>query len=197
MSTLGCGDVTFSSDLGRMFSVLTVVTGTVLMLIILPFTFIQFFYAPWLDARDAARAPRQLHSSTTGHVLLTNYGPVDQALIQRLRQFRTPFALIVTDLKAALALDAEGVPVLVGELDDPDTYERAALVVATQSDPLNTNIAAIVRERSSSVPIVSLASSPASVDILELAGCQHVVQLGSLLGHAWRGACSVATAAAM
>ena len=46
MSTLGFGDVTFSSDLGRMFSVLVVVTGTAFMLILLPFTFIQFFYAP-------------------------------------------------------------------------------------------------------------------------------------------------------
>jgi voltage-gated potassium channel len=189
MSTLGFGDVTFTSDLGRVFSVLVVATGTVMMLIILPFSFIQFFYAPWLEARDEARAPRQLPASTTGHVLLTNYGSVDQALIQRLRQFRMPFALIVPDLKAALDLDAEGVPVLVGELDDPDTYdrarvERAALVVATQSDPLNTSIAATVRERSSSVPIVSLASSPASVDILELAGSHHVVQLGRLLGNA-------------
>ena len=189
MSTLGFGDVTFTSDLGRVFSVLVVATGTVLMLIILPFSFIQFFYAPWLEARDAARAPRQLPSAMTGHVLLTNYGSVGQALILRLRQFRMPFALIVPDLKAALELDAEGVPVLVGELDDPDTYDRArvdqaTLVVATQSDPLNTSIAATVRERSSTVPIVALASSPASVDILELAGCQHVVQLGRLLGNA-------------
>ena len=189
MSTLGFGDVTFSSDLGRMFSVLVVVTGTAFLLIILPFTFIQFFYAPWLEARDAARAPRQLSSSTTGHVLLTNHQPVDQALIQRLQQFRIPFALIVPDLENALALDAEGVPVLVGELDDPDTYARgrvdhAALVVATQSDPLNTSIAATIRERSSSVPIVAMASSPASVDILELAGCQRVVQLARLLGNA-------------
>jgi voltage-gated potassium channel len=189
MSTLGFGDVTFTSDLGRMFSVLVVVSGTMLMLIILPFTFIQFFYAPWLEAQNAARAPRQLPVSTTGHVLLTNYKPVDQALIQRLRQFRLPFALIVPDVKTALALDAEGVPVLVGELDDPDTYDRAgvdraALVVATQSDPLNTSIAATIRERSSNVPIVALASSAASVDILELAGCQRVVQLGRLLGNA-------------
>ena len=189
MSTLGFGDVTFSSDLGRMFSVLVVVTGTVLMLIILPFTFIQFFYAPWLEARDAARAPRQLDPSTSGHVLLTGYGPVDRALIKRLVQFRTPYAVIVPDLKEALALDSEGVPVMIGELDAPETYalaraEAAALVVATQSDPLNTNIAATVREQSSDVPIVALASSPASVDILELAGCQQVIELADLLGRA-------------
>jgi Trk K+ transport system NAD-binding subunit len=167
--------------------VLVVVTGTVFMLIILPFTFIQFFYAPWLEARDAARAPRQLPLSTSGHVLLTGYGPVDRSLAQRLVQSRTPYTVIVPDLKDALALDDEGVPVMVGLLDDPETYsrgrvERAVLVVATQSDPLNTNIAATVREQSADVPVVATASSPASVDILEMAGCHQVLQLGDLLG---------------
>jgi hypothetical protein len=95
MSTLGFGDITFTSDLGRMFSVVVVVTGTVFMLIILPFTFIQFFYAPWLEARDAARAPRELPEATTGPVLLTGFGPVDRALAQRLRQFRTPYVVLV------------------------------------------------------------------------------------------------------
>ena len=189
MSTLGFGDVTFTSDIGRMFSVVVVVTGTVFMLIILPFTFIQFFYAPWLEARDAARAPRQLPTSTHGHVLFTNHGPVDKALMQRLQQFRMPYAVIVPDLQEALELDGDGVPVMVGELDDPETYDRAraqqsVLVVATQSDPVNTNIAATVREQCPDTPIVALASSGASVDILELAGCQQVVELGKLLGDA-------------
>ncbi len=189
MSTIGFGDVTFVSDLGRMFSVIVIVTGTMLMLVILPFTFIRFFYAPWLEMRDAARAPRQLPASLSGHVLLTGYGPVDKALIQRLRQFRTPFAVLVPNLTEALALDAEDVPVMLGELDDLETYERArvdsaALVVATLSDPVNTNIAATVREKSSTVPIAALASSAASVDILQLAGCQQVVQLSDLLGQA-------------
>ncbi|MBM3778718.1 MAG: potassium channel protein [Acidimicrobiia bacterium] len=187
MSTLGFGDVTFTSDLGRMFSVLVVVTGTVLMLVILPFTFIQFFYAPWLEARDQARAPRQLPPSTRGHVLLTGHGPVDRSLMQRLRQFRTPFTVIVPDLAEALALDAEGVPVMLGDLDDPDTYaqariEHAALLAVTLSDPVNANIAATARERSATVPIVALASSAASIDILQLAGCERVVHLSELMG---------------
>ena len=189
MSTLGFGDVTFSSDLGRIFSLVVVIAGTLFMLVILPFTFIQFFYAPWLEARDKARAPRQLPPATTGHVLLTGYGPVDKALIQRLLQFHTPFAVIVPELSEALNLETEGMPVMLGDLDDPETYgrarvEQAALVVATLSDPDNTNIAATVRERSASVPIAALASSAASVDILQLAGCRQVVQLGELLGKA-------------
>ncbi len=187
MSTLGFGDVTFESDLGRVFSVVVVLSGTVFMLILLPFTFIQFFYAPWLEARNAARAPRSLPDSISGHVLLTQHEAVDAALIRRLEQFQTPYAVIVSDLTEALALHDQGVKVMVGDLDDPDTYrrahaDRAALVATTRTDTSNTNVAFTVREVAPTVPIVATASSHASVDILDLAGCQQVLELGNMLG---------------
>lgn len=187
MSTLGYGDLSFHSDLGRMFAVLVVMSGTVFMLILLPFTFIQFFYAPWLEMRNAARAPRKLPSDTRDHVLLTNYGPIDAALIRRLDQFNTPYAVIVQDITEALALHDQGITVMVGDLDDPDTYRaaragQAALVATTRTDISNTNVAFTVREIAPAVPIVATASAPASVDNLELAGCQQVLQLGNLLG---------------
>jgi hypothetical protein len=34
-------------------------SGIVFLLVMLPFTFIQFFYAPWLEAQSRARTPRQ------------------------------------------------------------------------------------------------------------------------------------------
>jgi Trk K+ transport system NAD-binding subunit len=187
MTTLGFGDVTFQSDLGRLFSVVVVMTGMIFLLIILPFTFIQFFYTPWLDARETARAPRALPESTRGHVLLTGYGPVDTALIQRLSQFKTPYVVIVPEVPRALELFDQGVRVMVGDLDDPEAYraarvDQAAIVAATQSDTMNTNIAATVREVSERVPIVALAASAASVDILQLAGCREVLQLPDILG---------------
>ena len=89
MSTLGFGDVVFHSDAGRLFSVVVLVTGTLFMLVLLPFTFIQFFYAPWLEAQAAARAPRELPAGMAGHVLLTAWGPVDAALVRRLEPFCT------------------------------------------------------------------------------------------------------------
>lgn len=190
MSTLGFGDVVFHSDAGRLFSVVVLVTGTVFMLVLLPFTFIQFFYAPWLEAQAAARAPRQLPSTVTGHVLLTAWGPVDAALARRLDAFKTPWALLVPDVSEALALHDQGVQVMVGELDDPDTYrragaDRAALVFTARADTTNTNVTFTVRESSEKVPIVATASSSASIDILELAGCQHVLQLGDMLGRSF------------
>ena len=60
MTTLGFGDITFNGDLGRFFSMIVLVSGVVFMLVLLPFTFIEFFYAPWMRAQTAARAPREL-----------------------------------------------------------------------------------------------------------------------------------------
>jgi len=72
MSTLGFGDITFTSDLGRSFSVLVLLSGMISLLILLPFTFIQFFYAPWLEAQSNARAPRELPEDTHDHIIITH-----------------------------------------------------------------------------------------------------------------------------
>ncbi|NNL86036.1 MAG: two pore domain potassium channel family protein, partial [Myxococcales bacterium] len=51
MSTLGFGDITFHTDIGRAFSMVVLFTGVILLLIVLPFAFIRSFYAPWLEAQ--------------------------------------------------------------------------------------------------------------------------------------------------
>jgi voltage-gated potassium channel len=62
--------------------------------------------------------------------------------------------------------------------------DRARLVATTANDMLNTNVAYTVREISETVPIMATANFRASVDILELAGSNYVLQLGEMLGHA-------------
>lgn len=189
MSTLGFGDITFESDIGRLFSVVVLLSGTVFMLVLLPFMFIQFFYVPWLEAQSAARAPRELPPDTSKHVLLTGLGPVETSLIRMLARSNITYALIVSDLAEALSLHDRGYQVILGEIDDPDTYRRArvsqaAMVLTTRADTTNTNIAFTVREASQSVAIVATAQAEASLDILELAGCNHVLQFGQMLGQA-------------
>src|SRR5690606_9214507 len=71
MSTLGFGDITFHTDAGRFFSMVVLMSGMIVLLMLLPFTFIEFFYAPWLEAQRQRRAPRELPAGTRQHVLLT------------------------------------------------------------------------------------------------------------------------------
>lgn len=190
MSTLGYGDIAFTTDIGRLFSVVVLLTGTTFMLVLLPFMFIQFFYVPWMNLHSASRAPRVLPGETREHVILTSIGAIERSLIRMLKRSRIPYAVTVASIDEALRLHDEGISVLLGDVDDPSTYrnarvEQAALVVATQRDTTNTNIAFTVREISPAVSIVATASSPASIDILELAGCNQVIQLGEMLGQAF------------
>jgi voltage-gated potassium channel len=187
MSTLGYGDIAFHSDLGRAFSMLVLLSGVVFLLVVLPFTFIQFFYAPWLEAQSRMRAPREVPRETSGHVILTEYDPVSVTLIERLKAHGYPYFVLESDLQRALNLHDTGVSVVLGQGDDVETFrrlgaDRAALVVAAGDDFANTNVAFTLRELTTHVPIVAFCRAPESADILELAGSSHVLQLADMLG---------------
>ncbi len=189
MSTLGFGDITFASDLGRVFSTLVLLTGMVLLLIILPFLFIRVVYAPWLEQRSRIRI-RELQSlpeGIAGHVLICTNDPIAPGLIRRLQLAGEPVYVIEPDAELAMQMQDLGVPVFTGEIDSVETYRaagaaRARLVFANASDTVNSNIVLTVRELSDSVPIVALAEVEASIDVLELSGATHVLPLIHQLG---------------
>jgi voltage-gated potassium channel len=187
MSTLGFGDITFISDIGRAFSILVLLSGVILLLVLLPFIFIKFFFAPWMDAQSRRRAPRELPPDTRNHVIITNYDPVTSALIEKLVNYKKDYVVVVEELQRALELYDKNIRVAIGNIDDPETYSKlrvqnAALVVATNSDQMNTNITLTLREDYEHLPIITTAESPHSLDILELAGSSRVLQLYDLLG---------------
>lgn len=187
MTTLGFGDITFHTDLGRAFSILVLLTGVVLLLIVLPFTFIRNFYAPWLEAQLRFRAPRELPEDERDHVILCEYDSIAQALILRLDVRQIPYVVLEPDPTRAVALHGDGVRVLVGEPESVDTWrnaraEHARLVVANLSDPGNTNVTLTMREHAPDTLLTAVAEDPNAVDILQMAGATHVVALKERLG---------------
>lgn len=188
LSTQGFGDIVFKSDPGKIFTIIVNLTGIVFMLVLLPFVIIQFVYNPIMTAQKEANAPRSLPNTMKGHVLLTNYGPLEEAFVERLKSRKIPYAIIVEDVNEAYKLTDMGFRVAVGNLRSPQTYEavqvqQAALVCVTSpSDPINTNIVFVVRQVSENVPIVSLSNVEESIDILELAGSTEVFDIGDLMG---------------
>jgi len=189
MSTLGFGDITFESDLGRIFSSVVLLSGIIFLLVLLPFTFLEFFYLPFMKARSEARAPHELHPKYNNHVILTSFDIVTRTLIKKLVQREYPYVILVPQLNEALSLYEEGYRVMVGDLDEPETYrkaraENARLVASTSNDMVNTNVAFTVREVAPDVPVLATADSSASLDILELAGCNSVLFLADMMGRA-------------
>jgi Trk K+ transport system NAD-binding subunit len=187
MSTLGFGDITFTSDTGRVFSIIVLLSGVVFLLVMLPFLFIRLFYAPWLEARVRLRAPREVPAGTHGHVIIVEYDAIAVGLIERFEAEAIPYLVLEPDPSRAAQLIGDGVVVLAGENDNRLTYQRAAaaaarLVLANCEDTTNTNITLTVREIAPEVPIVTLAEEQDSVEILELSGATSVLPLKHQLG---------------
>src|SRR5687767_13213005 len=158
MTTLGFGDITFTSDIGRLFSIVVLLSGVVFLLVMLPFLFIRLFYAPWLEARVRLRAPRQVPAGTHGHVIVVEYDAIAEGLIERFIGEGIPYVVIEPEPARAAQLAGEGLAVMAGENDSRLTYERASastarLVLANCEDTTNTNITLTVREVAPTLPI--------------------------------------------
>ena len=187
MTTLGYGELTFSSGGGQLFSIVVVLSGLVLLLVVLPFAFIRFFYAPWLEAQLRLQAPRSLPNSTRGHVIISRHDEIAAALIQRLGPAGIPHCVVESDPAVAAQLLADGVDVIAAQLDERTTYEQlqlqqARLLFANSGDTRNSNIALTAREVSDTVPIVGVVESEDSIDVLEFSGCTQVLPLKTRLG---------------
>ena len=187
MTTLGFGDVTFTSDVGRLFSIVVLLSGVVFLLVMLPFLFIRLFYAPWLEARVRLRAPKVVPAGTRGHVIIVEYDAIAAGLIENCEQAGIPYVVLEPDPVRAGQLIGEGVRVMAGENDNRLTYERAAagaarLVLANCEDTTNTNITLTVREIAPEVTVVALVEEEDSVDILQLSGATSVLPLKEQLG---------------
>ncbi len=182
MSTLGFGDIVFDSDVGRIFSILVLVSGIVMLLILLPFTLIRSFYAPWLEAQIRGRAPHKVADDLAGHVVICGYDALATGLMERLALYDIPYCLIESDLAEAARKQRGGLSVIAGDVDSRETYvniraAHARLIVANLTDEVNTNITITSRDVAPSAPIVATATAEDSIDVLELSGCTHVLPL--------------------
>ncbi len=187
MTTLGYGDITFTTEAGRAFSVFVLISGIVLFLIVLPFVFIRYFYAPWLEAQVRLRAPLQVASGTRDHVIICREYTIAPGLIRHFDLQQVPYVLLEADPERAARMQRDGIEVVTGEVDAVETYERAAvqsarLLFANFEDVENANILLTAREAAPEVPTAAIISSDDSQDILELAGCDHILPLRRQLG---------------
>jgi Trk K+ transport system NAD-binding subunit len=187
MSTLGFGDIVFHTDLGRLFTIVVLLSGIVLLLIVLPFAFIRFFYAPWLETQLHMRAPRAVPAGTEGHVIICHYDSVAPVLIRRLEQEQIPYFVLEEDSGTAAEQHLRGLSVIAGEVDSAATYEalrldRARLMLANREDTVNTNILLTAHAVAPELPIAAVASQEESIDVLALSGAADVLPLKQWLG---------------
>ncbi len=187
MSTLGFGDITFESEIGRVYTMIVLITGIILLLVVLPFAFIRYFYVPFLDSRDRKKVPLQVPTGTKDHVIICSFGIIAEDLMTRLKQERISYYLIENNPDIALEHHENGIPVILGELDLEGTFQQAhvqdaKMVLVNKKDIENTKIMLTIRHIAPDVPIVAIANEEESIDVLELSGANHVLPVKKRLG---------------
>ena len=182
MTTLGYGDIVFKSSAGQAFTIIVLVVGIMFIFVLIPFTFIETIYASWVQARNEEMAPRMLSRIVSGHVIITSADPVSFTLIEKLIRYGYSYVLLVPQYEQALPLAEQGYTVMVGELDNPETYRKAHIQIASlvavtcQRDSVNANVALTVSKLAPTVPVIALAQHDESQKILMLAGASKVLQ---------------------
>jgi len=189
MSTLGFGDITFHSDIGRLFSIIVLLSGVIFLLILLPFTLIEFFYAPWVESRSKRIIQHSLPETISGHAILMSYDPISSTLIEKLDRFGDKYALLTNDTEECIKLIDHGINAFVGDPSDESTYKRlrldaAAMVALTGADFENARLAFTVRALNPKIPIIASADSKSSSEVVRLSGANKAFQLGNIVGEA-------------
>ncbi|MGR3220788.1 MAG: potassium channel family protein [Candidatus Anammoxibacter sp.] len=186
MTTLGFGDITYHSDIGKVFSIIVLISGLILLLIVLPYAFISFFMAPYVERMLKNRIPKIPTKSLNDHFIICGEGPIASNLVEKLQLSNRPFIFIEQDINKAESLCNDGLPVVCGDLSEKETYKKvnidsANMIYTNQSDVVNSQVALTVRGISD-IPIIALAEVSASIDILEFAGCNYVLPVKEILG---------------
>lgn len=187
MTTLGFGDITFQSDLGYLFANIVTISGVLFMIIILPFSMISLFLAPWIEQRLRYHPTLELDEKTSGHVLIFGMDPITNNLIRKLKSRMIPFVVVTPDRQQALHLEEEeNIRVVYGSPTDKEVLRKvrvtqARYVIANLSDPENANLCLTVRSLAKT-PIAAIASDPEHVDLLRMAGANQVIPLSRILG---------------
>ena len=83
------------------------------------------------------------------------------------------YAVLVAEIEEAMLLRDQGIKVVVGALDDPNTFkemriDKASYVVATGTDITNTSLVYTIRSISKDIPIIASASGEPAVQILDM-----------------------------
>lgn len=186
MTTLGYGDIVFTTDGGFLFSAVVTFSGVIFMLILLPFGMVSLFLAPWIEQRLRYRSKSKLSDDYSDHVIIFGYDSITRALTRKLISHHTPYVIVTSNPDEAFLLEEEGLHVVVGSPTNVAFLKNiqvanARHVIANLSDPLNTNICLTIRSFCET-PIATMVDEPERTELLRLAGANRAIPLKRILG---------------
>ena len=185
-STVGYGDVTATSPLGRTFAMSVVVVG------IAGFGLaVAALLVPAMENRIVHALGRMTRTELEllrDHLIVLGYSDLTEPILAEL-EGRTEVVVITEDEPTSTALADRGYDVFVADPTDESILRRAqlseatAVVAATDSDADDALAVLTARQLDSDVRIVAAATERENVEKLKRAGADAVISPATIVGH--------------
>lgn len=182
VTTVGYGgDAPWTSLRMNYFVSIMALSGLVLIFAALPVLVVPLF-------EDAFRstAPASIRS-VDDHVVLCNYGPREEVLIDELTERGVGYVIVKADRDAATDLHKAGYTAMFGDPQSDAALRRARLehataLIANVDDETNPSVLLSAREANPGVRTVSLSDDPRAAAYHRFAGADHVLSPKQILG---------------
>ncbi|AEM59239.1 potassium channel family protein [Haloarcula hispanica] len=159
--------------------------------LVLIFAALPVLVVPLFEDAFTSSAPASVRG-LDNHVVLCNYGPREEVLIDELTARGVQYVIIKQDREAADELHAAGYTVMSGDPESDAALKRARLehadaLIANVDDETNPSVLLSAREVDSEVRTVSLTEDPTTADYHRFAGADHVLSPKRILGEQLAG----------
>nr|WP_321498137.1 NAD-binding protein [uncultured Methanolobus sp.] len=182
LTTVGYGDITMTSPIGKMYAVFVQLSGIPLVFGIL-FTLVII---PWMEKKIQSNIPSKAPKKLNDHIIICGYNRLIETLIEELKENDIPYILVEEEAELVMELLKRNINTIYGLVNEEETLKNANIkearfLIANRSDEMNANIVLTARNISE-VNIIAIVEDRANKKYLKYAGATSVVSPKELFG---------------
>lgn len=182
LTTVGYGDITVTSHMGKIFAVFVQLSGIPLVFGIL-FTLVII---PWMEKMIHAGIPGKAPKNLKEHIILCGYNRLIETLIEELKENDIPYILIEEDPDLVKDLLKRNIHAILGSVYEEESLRNANIkdahfLIANRSDEMNANIVLTARNISD-LNIIAIVEDRSNKKYLKYAGATSVVSPKEMFG---------------
>jgi voltage-gated potassium channel len=182
ITTVGYGDIYFTSTAGHLFSIIVNISG-VFMIFALLFPLV---ITPHLEQIIRKELPGKVPLDLKSHIIICGYNRLVETLIVELDEYKIPFVVIDDNEKNIRDLLSRKIICVHGEASDENVLLNSnicsgQILIANQNDEKNAGIILTAKELCD-IKVISLVEDVAKAGYLKYAGADQVISPKTLFG---------------
>lgn len=182
MTTVGYGDVVFTSNAGKIFSVIVQLSGIIMIFGLL----FPLVITPWLEKTLKVILPIKAPEDLSNHIIICGYNRLVETLIDELKENGISFVIVEDNEHIVHELMDKNIPCIYGIPSEEETLENANIgtakvLIANMADEMDANIVLTARELTD-IDIIAVVEDVSNAKYLRYAGANRVVSPKSMFG---------------